>query len=102
MLQLPAGYRAADVLAYHGRDPESPAEHVRGMTLVKALAFGGDAVVLEVELEPHVAWCRVHADARVIERHIAGVHAVALRCSASRSTSRGSRRGRRVIRAWQR
>jgi 3-methyladenine DNA glycosylase/8-oxoguanine DNA glycosylase len=49
------------------------------MTLVKALAFGGDAVVLEVELEPHVAWCRVHADARVIERHIAGVHTVALR-----------------------
>lgn len=79
MLQLPAGYRAADVLAYHGRDPESPAERVRGMTLVKALAFGGDAVVLEVELEPHVAWCRVHADARVIERHIAGVHTVALR-----------------------
>jgi AraC family transcriptional regulator of adaptative response / DNA-3-methyladenine glycosylase II len=79
MLQLPAGYRAADVLAYHARDPASPAEQVRGTTLVKALSFGADAAVLEIEIEPQVAWCRVHADARVVERHIAAVHTVALR-----------------------
>ncbi len=79
MLQLPAGYRAAEVLAYHGRDPASPSERVRGMTLVKALTLGGDAAVLEIELEPQVAWCRVHADARVVERHIAALHTVALR-----------------------
>jgi AraC family transcriptional regulator of adaptative response / DNA-3-methyladenine glycosylase II len=79
MLQLPAGYRAADVLAYHARDPLSPAEQVRGTTLVKALAFGDDAAVLEIEIEPQVAWCRLHADARVTERHIAAAHTVALR-----------------------
>ena len=79
MLQLPAGYRAADVLAYHGRDPASPAERVRGSTLVKALTFGDDAAVLEIELEPQVAWCRLHAPPRVIERHIPAAHSVALR-----------------------
>jgi AraC family transcriptional regulator, regulatory protein of adaptative response / DNA-3-methyladenine glycosylase II len=79
MLQLPAGYRAGDVLAYHARDPASPAERVRGSTLVKALTLGADAALLEIELEPQVAWCRVHADARVVERHIAAVHTAALR-----------------------
>jgi AraC family transcriptional regulator, regulatory protein of adaptative response / DNA-3-methyladenine glycosylase II len=79
MLQLPAAYRAADVLAYHSRDPNSPAEHVRGAKLVKALAFGDDAAVLEIDVEPQVAWCRVHAEPKAIERHIAAAHAVALR-----------------------
>ena len=79
MLELPAGYRAADVLAYHARDASSLAERVRGSTLVKALALGDDAALLEIELEPHVAWCRVHADARVVERQIAAVHWAALR-----------------------
>jgi AraC family transcriptional regulator of adaptative response / DNA-3-methyladenine glycosylase II len=79
MLQLPAGYRAAEVLAYHARDPQSPAERVRGATLVKALALGGDTALLEIELEPQVAWCRVHADARVVERRIAAAHWAALR-----------------------
>ncbi|HUL83034.1 MAG TPA: Ada metal-binding domain-containing protein [Gammaproteobacteria bacterium] len=79
MLQLPAGYRSAEVLAYHARDPQSLGERVHGSTLVKALALDTDAALLEIELEPHVAWCRVHADARVVERHIAAVHRAALR-----------------------
>jgi AraC family transcriptional regulator of adaptative response / DNA-3-methyladenine glycosylase II len=79
MLQLPAGYRAADVLAYHARDPSSPGERVHGSTLVKALALGDDVALLEIELEQQVAWCRVHADARVLERRIASVHWAALR-----------------------
>jgi len=79
MLQLPAGYRAAEVLAYHARDPQSSGERVRGTTLVKALALGGDAALLEIELEQQVAWCRVHADARVVERRIAAIHWAALR-----------------------
>ena len=79
MLQLPAGYRAAEVLAYHARDPQGVGERVRGSTVVKALALGDDAALLEIELEPHVAWCRVHGDARVVERRIAAVHAAALR-----------------------
>jgi len=79
MLQLPAGYRAADVLAYHARDPQSIGERVHGSTLVKALALGGDAALLEIELEPQVAWCRVHAHARVLERRVAAVHTAAAR-----------------------
>ena len=91
MLQLPAGYRAADVLAYHGRDPASPAEQVRGTTLVKALTFGNDAAVLEIELEPQVAWCRLHADARVDRApHRGGPHR---RVAAARAHAR--RRGLR-------
>ena len=79
MLQLPAGYRAADVLAYHARDPASTSERVHGSTLVKALALGREAALLEIELEPHVAWCRVRGDARVVERQISAVHTAALR-----------------------
>ena len=29
LLQLPAGYRAQEILAYHARDPESPCERSR-------------------------------------------------------------------------
>ena len=79
MLQLPAGYRATEVLAYHARDPQGVGERVRGSTVVKALALGDDVALLEIELEPHVAWCRVHADADVVERRIAAVHWAALR-----------------------
>ncbi len=54
-LDLPAGYRIEDVLAYHGRDPLSHSERVDGGRLLKAfrvdgadvavdLAFGGQAV----------------------------------------------------------
>ena len=36
-LQLPAGFRATDVLAYHGRDPLSRSERVVAGSLFKAL-----------------------------------------------------------------
>lgn len=38
---LPRDYRVADLLAFHGRDPESPSERVEGGLLRKALWAGG-------------------------------------------------------------
>jgi AraC family transcriptional regulator of adaptative response / DNA-3-methyladenine glycosylase II len=79
LLQLPSGYRAAEVLQYHARDRKSLSERVHGTTIVKALAVSGGAVLLEISLEPSAAWCRVHT-ARALEPHgIAEVHAAALR-----------------------
>ena len=79
MLQLPAGYRAGDVLAYHARDPASPCERVDGSTIFKALAIGGAPAVLELSLEPGAAWCRIHAGAQLPARAVETVHTVALR-----------------------
>jgi len=79
MLQLPAGYRAQEILAYHARDPASPCERVAGTTLFKALALDGAAAVLEISLEAQIAWCRVHADAKLEGRGIEAVHRAALR-----------------------
>lgn len=79
LLQLPPGYRAAEILAYHARDPASPCERVQGATIFKALAVPGGPVVLEISLEEEAAWCRVHA-VRTLELHgVAAVHAAALR-----------------------
>jgi AraC family transcriptional regulator of adaptative response / DNA-3-methyladenine glycosylase II len=79
MLQLPAGYRAAEVLAYHARDPASTCERVEGTTIFKALALDNTTAVLEMSLEPQAAWCRVHADDKLGTRAIETAHTVALR-----------------------
>jgi AraC family transcriptional regulator of adaptative response / DNA-3-methyladenine glycosylase II len=80
MLQLPAGYRAQEILAYHARDPASPCERADGAKLHKALALGDrKAAVLEIALEPQVAWCRVHSDDTLESRDIETVHAAAVR-----------------------
>jgi AraC family transcriptional regulator of adaptative response / DNA-3-methyladenine glycosylase II len=80
MLQLPTGYRAQETLSYHARDPASLCERVEGSRIYKALATADGAAILEVELEPQVAWCRIHSDARKLEQPgIAAVHAAALR-----------------------
>jgi AraC family transcriptional regulator of adaptative response / DNA-3-methyladenine glycosylase II len=78
MLQLPTGYRANEILAYHARDPNSPCERVQGATISKALVIGGRAVVLEISLEPEAAWCRIHG-AKLDERGIAAAHTAAVR-----------------------
>lgn len=46
-IELPKGYRVADTLAFHGRDPESPSERVMGSALRKALWEGGRPRVME-------------------------------------------------------
>jgi AraC family transcriptional regulator of adaptative response / DNA-3-methyladenine glycosylase II len=78
MLQLPPGYRAKEILAYHARDPSSPCERVQGTTIAKALAFGSVPAVLEISLEPDAVWCRVHG-AKLDERGVAAAHSAALR-----------------------
>ncbi len=47
MILLPKGYRSADTLAFHGRDPDSPSERVVGDLLRKALWEGGRLRVME-------------------------------------------------------
>lgn len=79
MLELPAGYRAAEILAYHARDPASPCERVEGTTIFKALTLDGATAVLETSLEPQAAWCRVHSKAKLAPRAIETLHGVALR-----------------------
>ena len=56
VLNLPEHFRVGDVLAYHGRDPESLCERVEGTTLFKAMRGG----VLEIRFEGHQAHCRMH------------------------------------------
>ena len=58
-LALPPGYRADDMLAYHGRDPLSLSERVEGATLVKAMTVEGRAVVLEMAFRRGAVHCRV-------------------------------------------
>lgn len=50
-IELPKGYRAADTLAFHGRDPESPSERVEQAVLRKALWIGGTPRVMEARFE---------------------------------------------------
>jgi AraC family transcriptional regulator of adaptative response / DNA-3-methyladenine glycosylase II len=79
LLQLPAGYRAEEILAYHGRDSASSCERVRGRRIFKALTLAGGPAVLEISLEPRGAWCRVHAEAALEPGSMRHVHAAALR-----------------------
>jgi len=78
LLQLPAGYRGAEILAYHARDPESPCEKSEGNRIWKALAMPEGAVVLEIALESDGAWCRVHGP-KLSRESMARLHAAALR-----------------------
>ncbi|HEY1631962.1 MAG TPA: Ada metal-binding domain-containing protein [Rhizomicrobium sp.] len=79
LLQLPPGYRAAEVLAYHARDPESPTEKSEGNRIWKALLTPDGPAVLEISLEGEVAWGRVHAARKIGPESIAQLHAAALR-----------------------
>jgi AraC family transcriptional regulator of adaptative response / DNA-3-methyladenine glycosylase II len=79
LLQLPVGYRAQEILAYHARDPASPCERVQGSKISKALAIDGGPAVLEISLEPQVAWCRIHSGVKLEQRDIEAVHTAALR-----------------------
>jgi AraC family transcriptional regulator of adaptative response / DNA-3-methyladenine glycosylase II len=79
LLQLPEGYRAREVLAYHARDPASPCERVDGSRIFKALVTEDGPAILELSLEPPAAWCRVHAEAKLGPHGIAAMHSTALR-----------------------
>jgi AraC family transcriptional regulator of adaptative response / DNA-3-methyladenine glycosylase II len=78
-LQLPGAYRSHEVLAYHGRDPESPCEQVHGRRILKALALGAGAAVLEISLEREAAWCHIHTQRALGRDAMRCAHAAALR-----------------------
>jgi AraC family transcriptional regulator of adaptative response / DNA-3-methyladenine glycosylase II len=65
VLHLPGGWRADEILAYHGRDPESRCEKVEDRKIFKALMTPDGPVILEIALEAEGAWCRVHAQGTV-------------------------------------
>ena len=61
-LALPANYRQADVLAFHGRDAQSTAESVQGTVIRKGLVLSGCPAVVEINLADPLAVCRLHLD----------------------------------------
>ena len=62
-IALPAGYRKADVLAFHSRDAEGVAEQVTQDRIRKGVLLDGVPVLLDVQFDGDVAACRIEADA---------------------------------------
>jgi AraC family transcriptional regulator of adaptative response / DNA-3-methyladenine glycosylase II len=79
LLHLPAGYRATEILGYHGRDPEGPTERVEGNRIWKALATPDGPAVLELTLEKEGAWARIHAGRKLGREAMAFLHEASLR-----------------------
>jgi AraC family transcriptional regulator of adaptative response / DNA-3-methyladenine glycosylase II len=79
LLQLPAGYRAKEVLAYHARDPQGLCERSEGHRIWKALHTPDGPVVLEVSLESEGAWCRIHGSRKWGRKSMAFLHGAALK-----------------------
>lgn len=61
-LTLPANYRHADVLAFHGRDAQSTAESVLGQVIRKGVVLKGLPAVVEIRLSVDEALCRLWLD----------------------------------------
>jgi DNA-3-methyladenine glycosylase II len=61
-IPLPAGYQAADVLAFHSRDAEGVAEQAAPGRIRKGVLLDGVPVLLDVTLTPAMALCEVQAD----------------------------------------
>ncbi len=79
LLQLPPGYRAQEVLAYHARDPGGLCEKSEGNKIWKALLTPDGPTVLEISLEGEGAWCRAHTARKLGRDSIAQLHSAALR-----------------------
>ena len=59
---MPARYRSADILAFHGRDPLGLAERVEPGRIRKGVLIDGVPVLLDVTLQERMALCTVDAD----------------------------------------
>jgi len=79
LLQLPAGYRAKEILGYHGRDPEGLSEKSEGNRIWKALHTIDGPTVVEISIEPGQAWVKVHAEKKLGREAMAALHAASLR-----------------------
>ena len=77
-LVLPRGYRANEILAYQGRDSQSPCERVDGNRIWKALVTRDGPVILELTLEPSRAIVRIHSKGAVGRDSVAVLHRDAL------------------------
>lgn len=64
-LPLPRDFRAADILAFHARDPLEVAERVDGRSLQKGLAWAGRPACLTVRLGPRRAEAELAIDSAV-------------------------------------
>jgi AraC family transcriptional regulator of adaptative response / DNA-3-methyladenine glycosylase II len=82
MLQLPAGYRAKEILAYHARDPQSVSEKSEGNRIWKALHTAQGPAVIEISIETGQAWVKVHAARKLGREAMAVLHAAALKVLA--------------------
>jgi AraC family transcriptional regulator of adaptative response / DNA-3-methyladenine glycosylase II len=79
LLQLPAGYRAKEVLAYHARDPQSLCEKSEGNKIWKALHTGDGPAILELSLEKEGVWARVQVERKLGRASLAFLHEAALK-----------------------
>ena len=66
VIALPPGYRVADMLAFHGRDPERVAEQVDVDGLRKGVLLGGVPTLLDIRFGGGAAHCRVTFDGPVM------------------------------------
>jgi AraC family transcriptional regulator, regulatory protein of adaptative response / DNA-3-methyladenine glycosylase II len=79
MLHLPAGYRAKEILGYHGRDPEAVSEKSEGNRIWKALHTDDGPAVVEINIEPGQAWVKVHAEKKLGRDSMGALHGASLR-----------------------
>ena len=96
-LYLPAGFRAEETLAYHGRDKDGPAERLVGDNrLIKTVALDGVAAVLDLTFMGDRLDCRVIAERRLGPAAMAAAHhivrrMIGLASDASAFETRGRR-----------
>lgn len=79
LLQSPFAYRAKEILAYHGRDPESLCERSEGNKIWKALLTSDGPALLELSLEKEGVWARVHGEKKLGRSSLAFLHEAALK-----------------------
>lgn len=96
-LHLPAGFRADEALAYHGRDKDGPAERMIGdHRLIKAVSLDGVAAVLDLSFTASGLDCRVSAEQRLSPAAMAEAHHIVRRMIGLASDAGGfEKRGRR-------
>lgn len=64
-IALPAGYRLADILTFHGRDKEGLAERIEPDRIRKGVMIEGVPVLLDVRFGPDSAQCAIEADGKL-------------------------------------
>ncbi len=79
LLQLPADFRAIDVLRYHGRDREGTFEQVCGQQISIPLRLNSLLVRLKLTLQTPGAWCEVEYDGAPSPQIMVKTHVIVMR-----------------------